>query len=135
MLTKSELHDHNLDVWLDSAPELRDAKWFLPTRDALAALLQDSDIEIPNSRPSETSALGALTILAKILDSSAPPPSVVPTWDGGVQVEWRRNGVDLEIEISPDGNAEYFFTSPNEEHEGPAWDEIEHLTKYAQTVL
>ena len=135
MLTKSELHDHGFDVWLDSAPELRDAKWFLPTRDALAALLSDSDIGIPNSLPSEASVLGALTILAKILDSGAPPPSVVPTYEGGVQVEWHRNGVDLEIEISPDGEAEYFFACPNEEHEGVARDEIERLTKYARTLL
>ncbi len=118
-----------------AARELPDTKWFTPTRDALAALLQDSDIEIPNSPPSETSVLGVLTILAKILDSSAPPPSVVPTHEGGVQVEWHRNGVDLEIEISPDGNAEYFFASPDEEHKGAAWDEIERLTKHARTIL
>ena len=135
MLTKFELQDHKLEIRFDSAPELRDAKWFLPTRDALAALLQNSDIGIPNSRPSETSVIGALNILAKILDSSAPPPAVVPTYEGGVQVEWHRNGVDLEIEINPDGNAEYFFASPNEEHEGPAWNEIERLTKYARTVI
>ena len=135
MLTKFELQDHNLDVRFDSARELRDTKWFLPTRDALAALLQESDTGMPNSRPSETSALGALTILAKILDSRTPPPTVVPTYEGGVQVEWHRNGVDLEIEISPDGNAEYFFSGPSEEHEGPAWNEIERLTKYARTVI
>ncbi len=113
----------------------RRAKWFAPTRDALAALLHDPDTGLPDSRPTETSVRETLTILAKILDSRAPPPSVVPTYEGGIQVEWHRNGVDLEIEIGPDGNAEYFFASPDEEREGAAWDEIERLTKYAQTVL
>ena len=135
MLAKPKLQHQELNVSLDSARELPDTKWFTPTRDALTALLQDSDIGIPNSRSTETSALGALTILAKILDSRTPPPSVVPTWDGGVQVEWHRNGVDLEIEISPTGEAEYFFASPDEEREGPAWDQIERLTKYARTIL
>ena len=135
MLAKPKLQHQKLDVPLDSARELPDTKWFTPTRDALTALLQDSDIGIPNSRPTQTSVRETLAILAKILDSRAPPPSVVPTWDRGVQVEWHRNGVDLEIEISPDGNAEYFFASPDEEREGPAWDQIERLTKYAQTLL
>ena len=135
MLAKPKLHHQKLDVPLDSARELPDTQWFTPTRDALTSLLQDSDIGTSNSHSTQTSVLGALTILAKILDTRAPPPSVVPTWDGGVQVEWHRNGVDLEIEISPDGNAEYFFASPDEEREGPAWYQIERLTKYAQTIL
>ena len=133
--TQREKAKERVSIQLDGVRELRDAKWFIPTLDALTALPRDSDIETSNLRSTETSILETLTILAKILDSRTPPPSVVPTWDGGVQVEWHRNGVDLEIEISPDGNAEYFFASPNEEHEGAARDEIERLTKYARTVL
>jgi len=28
-----------------------------------------------------------------------PVPSIVPTNSGGIQLEWHRNGVDLEIEV------------------------------------
>ena len=135
MLSKSELQNQKLNIQLDSDRELRDAKWFAPTLDALTALLQDSATSLPDSRPTEISVRETMEILTKILDSRTPPPTVVPTYEGGVQVEWHRNGVDLEIEISPDGNAEYFFSSPSEEHEGPAWNEIERLTKYARTVI
>lgn len=33
---------------------------------------------------------------------------VVPTCNGGVQVEWRANGWDFEVEISKDGIATSF---------------------------
>ena len=54
------------------------AKWLAPTRDALAALLHDSDTGLPDSRPTETSTRETLAILSEILDSRAPPPSVRP---------------------------------------------------------
>ena len=57
-------------------------------------------------------------ILKVILDEQAPPPSIVPTWVGGIQAEWHHNGIDLEIEVSPNGNVEYFFKSPDTEYEG-----------------
>ncbi len=51
------------------------------------------------------------------MPENAPPPSIVPLTDGGLQVEWHLNGRDLEIVIAadepptfcywrPDGNAE-----------------------------
>lgn len=33
----------------------------------------------------------------------ATEPSFVPMSNGGVQVEWHRQGFDIELEISPDG--------------------------------
>lgn len=39
-------------------------------------------------------------------------PSIVPTHRGGLQAEWHRKGVDLEIEVFEDGQVEYFFTGP-----------------------
>jgi hypothetical protein len=35
------------------------------------------------------------------LDSTTPMPSIVPTNRGGIQLEWHREGADLEIEIEP----------------------------------
>ncbi len=131
-----ERQDGKLDVRRNSAQDLYNTKWFTPTFDTLVTLSWNSDTRITDSRPTQRAAVaGMLTILIEVLDSRTPPPSVVPTWNGGVQVEWHRNGVDLEIEVSPAGDAEYFFSSPDEEREGMAWDEIERLTKYARSVL
>ena len=38
-----------------------------------------------------------------------PRPAVVPTVKGGVQLEWHANGLDLEIEISPDSGGSIFY--------------------------
>ena len=75
-----------------------------------------------------------LKILVAVLDDCTPPPSVVPTWSGGVQVEWHRNNLDFEIEADPQGGVEYFFRGPDEEHEGQAWDDIGQLAKYVRAV-
>ena len=45
----------------------------------------------------------ALDLLVAILKPESPGPSVVPTVQGGVQLEWHIQGIDLEIRLdSPD---------------------------------
>ena len=128
--TTYERQDDKITVRRNSAQELHRAKWIIPTLDAALALY-------PAPAPIPRRTLDSmLTILTKILDDQTPPPSVVPTWEGGLQVEWHRNGVDLEIEVNSSGRVvEYFFASSEEEHEGMAWEEIERLTEYARVIV
>ena len=74
-----------------------------------------------------------LNLLTHIVDHQTPLPSIVPTWEGGVQVEWHRNGVDLESMAS--GEIEFFFNDQSIEYEGQAWEEIDRLGEFAQTVI
>lgn len=61
----------------------------------------------------------ALDALSEILEAHSPAPAVVPTSDGGLQLEWHRNGIDLEIEpFSPNRISFYARTSDGDEHEG-----------------
>jgi hypothetical protein len=46
-------------------------------------------------------AQNALNLLFNVLDESAPAPSIVPTFDGYLQMEWHCKGVDIEIEQLP----------------------------------
>lgn len=111
------------------------AEWFIPTLHAIAALPWATDNwTTGGKRTQKVSVNNLLKILGVVLDSRTPPPSVVPTWRGGVQVEWHRNGVDFEIESDPSGEIEYFFKSPSEECEGRAWDDLNELIKYARAV-
>ena len=115
--------------------KLREAQWFNPTRQAMDSLPWDTDDwTIGGKRTQSAAVYGLFTLLVKVLDSRTPPPSVVPTWKGGVQVEWHRNNVDFEIEADPQGEVEYFFSSFKEEDEGQAWDNINQLTEYARLV-
>lgn len=34
-------------------------------------------------------------------------PALVPTVRGGLQIEWHRRGVDIEVEVSPDGSVSW----------------------------
>ena len=113
----------------------RRTEWFIPTLQAIAALPWATDKWASGSKRTQKPAVdNMLEILGEALDSRTPPPSVVPTWRGGVQVEWHRNGIDFEIEADPGGEIEYFFKSPAEEREGRAWDDLNQLVKYAKAV-
>jgi hypothetical protein len=47
----------------------------------------------------------ALQFMVSALPSRAPTPAIVPTPSGGVQLEWHQDGLDVEIELLPDGIA------------------------------
>ncbi len=52
---------------------------------------------------------GALRMLASVRVEGSEDPSVVPVPGGGVQLEWRVGGRDLEIEFLPDGSLQYLL--------------------------
>lgn len=43
----------------------------------------------------------ASEVLQVIAKSEAPPPAIVPTSSGGIQIEWYRSNIELQIEIEP----------------------------------
>ena len=51
----------------------------------------------------------ALEVLGEVVPRRAPAPTIVPTVDGGVQLEWHRGGIDLEIEITSPHQAVAYF--------------------------
>lgn len=65
----------------------------------------------------------ALT-LASVLSDDTPPPAIVPTPAGGIQMEWHASGIDLEVEVADDGNFSISFD-----------DELEGLVKAEETVF
>ena len=62
-----------------------------------------------NAQPvSETAVRRTIEFLMKYLVRGVAAPVVVPTVRGGVQLEWHRNGVDIEVEFSTGGEAVLF---------------------------
>jgi hypothetical protein len=52
------------------------------------------------ARPIDPScAIAAIRLILSAVHPSIPAPAVVPTNRGGIQLEWHRGGVDLEIRI------------------------------------
>ena len=111
--------------------------WFEPVVKSLARLPWDDDNWNDDAKPTQPQAAARLlALLARILDDGTPPPTLVPTWRGGVQAEWHEKGVYLEIESDPDGALEYYFESDAEEYEGPLTVEnLPELVRRAHTLL
>ncbi len=122
--------------WSPALIRLRRTEWFVPTIQAVIALPWTSDgWMIDGVRTQQVAVSQMLSLLTHALDSRVPPPTVVPTSEGGIQVEWHRNGIDLEIESPPSGQVEFFFSSQSEEYEGLAWEELDRLAEYARIVM
>jgi hypothetical protein len=52
---------------------------------------------------------------------NAPIPDIVPTPTGGLQLEWHTAGIDLEVEIGPEGHISACYedaADPEAEWEG-----------------
>ena len=45
--------------------------------------------------------------IPSILQASTPEPAVVPQAEGGLQLEWHRKGIDLEIYMDSPGNIHF----------------------------
>ena len=95
-------------------------KWLYPTLASFQELLQlpEGWDSYGGSPISDEAIAGAAEVLVRLkLPLEAPEPSVVPGSSGSVQLEWHRCGADVEIHISPAGDATAFLSDTTEEHE------------------
>ena len=78
----------------------------------------------------------ALQLLRSTMQPDTPPPDVVPTSGGGVQIEWHTRGIDLEIEVVSPGRSSILY----EDHrEGTQWEgeitaDLTHLRQLISTL-
>lgn len=61
------------------------------------------------SAPDANTLLRALDLLVRAASYDTPPPDVVPTAIGGVQLEWHRCRMDIELEVAPEGKASLYW--------------------------
>ena len=66
------------------------------------------------------SVLAAVSTLFETMASDTETPWIVPTVHGGIQMEWHKSQVDLEIEIKPDRTVSVFYVN---EQDGRQLDE------------
>lgn len=97
------------------------SSWFRPSLDGMSRVLRlTHGWDTYNARPiSHRSATSALSFLGDFLESRSAAPAVVPLADGGVQLEWHRGGLDVEIAFSPGEDPEMYVA----DHEsGREWE-------------
>lgn len=78
--------------------------WLEPTISRLNALVHLGAELDSRESASVDSAMEALTFFALALPATSAPPSVSPLNDGGVQAEWHRGGIDVEVIFSPNAD-------------------------------
>lgn len=93
--------------------------WLPQTEIALQALLKlPANWDSYGARPIRAEIVGEVAdLLRKIVQPGTPQPAVVPTVQGGVQLEWHTCGIDLEIEIGQPGQFHVSYEEPNEDVE------------------
>jgi hypothetical protein len=64
-----------------------------------------------------------------LVRDDVPIAAVVPTRVGGIQLEWHRRGMDVEIAVPPTGEIEYLVVDPG------AGIDIESPTPVAEDVI
>jgi len=104
----------------------REPKWLGEYSDRLQELIEAGaaapDWNGHGARALRPEAIGlGVRILAALYRGAEgrPFPWIVPTFRGGLQYEWHEGGVDLEIDIDPNGSVEVVFVDRNERKE---WD-------------
>ncbi len=117
-----EQGDEEIRIYIDS--HLTDLRWLPQTVQDMAGLsrLQDGWNSYGGKRIQARAIEKMLETLISILEPNTPAPAVVPTSEGGVQVEWHLNGIDLEIEVTRMGDLEYYYNSAKKESEGSLTD-------------
>jgi hypothetical protein len=65
----------------------------------LLGLAYEPEDETPSPHPEAVQR--ALPELVRFMRPDTPTPSVVPTFDGGVQFVWHKSGWDIEVEVGP----------------------------------
>lgn len=56
----------------------------------------------------------ARSVLNSVMQQDTPAPSIVPMSEGGLQLEWHRNGYDIELAIFSTNDLELSITFPDE---------------------
>jgi len=80
----------------------------------------------PTSPALATALLNCLQIAMPV---GATPPAVMPLADGGLQAEWHRNGMTLEIVVASGEEPSYYFWDPatGQEAEGLFEESIDEI--------
>lgn len=83
-------------------PSVIRSGWLMQTVKSLVNLLSlQPNWDSYGALPIDPKKAGfALSVLTQLMGNQTPPPTVVPTVSGSIQLEWHMKGIDLEIEVS-----------------------------------
>lgn len=89
-----------------------DAEWFTPVLAQLQTVMNVDPADRESTNP--VYAIQALAFFAVALMPATAPPSFSPLNDGGLQAEWHRGGLDVEVVFSPEAAESGIFVRDKE---------------------
>jgi hypothetical protein len=97
------------------------ADWLSPTVERLTQLLDlPENWDSYGGRPIDPAEVAwALDLLARVMSPGSPPPTVIPTSRGSIELEWHQNGIDLEAHATSKGGTYVYF---EDQQSGEAWE-------------
>lgn len=90
-------------------------EWLTASINSLRNLSKlDYDWDSYGAPPIDSNCIEIAQLFIEMVSQRFPPqPHIGPVPDGGVQIEWHRNGIDLEVEFSPDDEILFFLKRGN----------------------
>jgi hypothetical protein len=112
-------------IRLSVSPEVASSRWFRPALDQFeTAMGLPADWDSYGGTPTALASVQkAVYFLLTNMRAESSPPTVVPMSDGGVQLVWHNNGVDVEVTfgMSPDSDELYVHDAATDSgFDGPA---------------
>ena len=102
------------EITLEVSASLRRQPWFHPTVGRLEGFLSlKEDWNGYGEQPIHESAVKRAVAVLDDVCPMGPEPWVVPTSDGGVQIEWAAGGFEIEVEVPPTGPAQILIVEPS----------------------
>lgn len=105
----------------ESASEPTKPNWWAPVigRVREIASLPSGWDSYGAARVDRRNIVRALNFLIQVVGGNAPVPNIVALPDGGLQLEWHRGGMDVEVEFSEGVDQGLYFRQAGTEWEGP----------------
>ncbi len=75
-------------------------------------------------------AIDAATFLTRVAFPGMAAPSITPLADGGVQIEWHRGGLDIEVAFSDEDPGVYIVDRQGGEVELPLSEAVSAIASY-----
>lgn len=114
------LQSEQRKIELNVSPILRNQLWFRHVKNQLQEFLMfERNWNGYGESPIHEGAVKrTIAVLNTVVSEMALQPDIVPTSEGGVQIEWASGGFEIEVEILPTGPAQVFIVEPSgREHE------------------
>jgi hypothetical protein len=112
-------------------PSVIRSVWLMRALKSIAGLLSlQPNWDSYGASPIDPKRAGfALSILTQLMGDQTPPPTIVPTVSGGIQLEWHMKGIDLEVEVSSEAEGTFYVFDHNTgyEQEGSIPEGIKNL--------